>query len=120
MTTDRDTLAGRFQVGFGGNGVLVVAEVVTHIGQYLYQRDANIGNMPLLPVGHDQGQPIKDKLAEASIVLRQIIDLWLVQHPWWAGVCCRAIEIAGAVCLEGEIDTGIAHDRSPSSGLPVG
>src|SRR6266568_4230024 len=108
MATDRDALAGRFQVGFGRNGVLVVAEVVANIGQYLYQRDANIWDVALLPIRHDEGQPIKDKLTEAGIVLREIIDLRFNQSPWWAGVYRLTIEVARTVGLEGEIYTRIA------------
>src|SRR5712691_3965818 len=107
MTTDGNALPCCLQVGFGRNGVLVVAKIITDIRQYLYQRDANIWDVALLPIRHDEGQPIQDKLTKAGIVLREIIDLPFNQNPWWASVYHLTIEVARTVGLEGEIYTRI-------------
>src|SRR6266568_4658622 len=108
MTMDRDALASRLQVGLGCHGILVVAEIISGICQNLYQRDTNIRYMPLRPIRHDEGQPVQDELPEAGVVLRKIIDLRLNQNRGWTGIFRFTIQVAGTVCLEGEIYTGIA------------
>src|SRR5258708_3298631 len=108
VTMEWDALVSRLQVGLGCYSVLVVAEIIAGIRQNLYQRDTNIRYMPLLPIRHDEGQPIQDKLPEAGIVLRKIVDLRLNQNWWWTGIFRFTIKVAGAVRLEGEIYTVVA------------
>src|SRR5713101_4268000 len=95
MTMDRDALASGLQVDLGCHGILVVAEIIAGICQNLYQRDTNIRYMPLLPIWHDEGQPVQDKLAEAGIVLRKIVDLRLNQDRRGTGVFRLTIQVAG-------------------------
>src|SRR5438874_10799396 len=101
-------MVSQLQVGLSCHSILVVAEIIAGICQNLYQRDTNIRYMPLRPIRRDEGQPVQDKLAEAGIVLRKIIDLRFNQNRWWTGIFHLAIQVAGTVCLEGEIYTGIA------------
>ena len=64
-----DALPGGIEIGFGGHRVLVVAQVITDIGEHFHKGDAQIRHVPFLPVRHDKGQAVKDEPAEAGVVL---------------------------------------------------
>ena len=54
VSPDRRTKSGGTQIGFGGDRVLAVAEVVADVGQRLDERNANVRRMPLLPARRQQ------------------------------------------------------------------
>ncbi len=82
----RDALAGRLEVGLGGDGVLVVAEVIADVGEDLDEGDAEVGGVALLPVRHDERQAVQDQGAEAGVVLGEVVDLGLVALGWGTNV----------------------------------
>ncbi len=117
MATNGNASARRVKIGFCGHRILVTAEVIPHIGQQLHQGNADVRHMALLPVRHHQRQTIQDQLAETGIILGQVVDLGLFFYFRRADSGRFAIEIAGAVYLETEIDTVIAWIKS-GVGLP--
>ncbi|RIH81688.1 hypothetical protein Mrose_03550 [Calidithermus roseus] len=102
----RDALPRGAQVGFGGHGVLVVAQVVAHVGQQLHQCHLQVGGRALLPAGHEQGQPIEHQAAEAGVVLGQVIQPGLAQRLGRTLLLGGAVEVAGALDLEGKLHLG--------------
>src|ERR1017187_2625905 len=99
----RDALAGGFQIGLGGNRVLVVTEVVAGVGEPLNQRDAEIGGVGFLPVRHEDGEAVQNELPETAVVFREVIDLGLRHHRRWTGTGWGAIQIGRAVDFEREV-----------------
>src|SRR6266852_703688 len=65
--------------------------------------------MRLLPVRHDQRQPIQDQLAEAGIILGEIIDLGLIALRRRADLLRLAIKIGWTPRLEVEVDRIVAR-----------
>ena len=55
MAAHGDALLRGLQVGFVGDRILEVAQIVADIGEQLDQRDPEVGHVSLLPVRHDQG-----------------------------------------------------------------
>ena len=49
MAADGYASARRAQVGFGGHGILAVAEIVADIGKKLHERDSEIRRVALAP-----------------------------------------------------------------------
>ena len=103
MATHGDTLACRAQVGFGGHGVLVVAEIVGGVGEHLNHGDAQIGRAALLPGGHHHGQTVEHQTTEAGVVFGQVVDQRLWRQLRRAHDVDLAIEFAGTVHLEGKL-----------------
>ena len=112
MAAHGNAFARGVEIGFGGHRILVVAEMVPHIGQHLHQGNADVRHMPLLPIRHHQRQAIQDQLTETCIILGQIVDLRIFFYFRRADSGRFAIVIAGAVYLETEIDTVIARIKS--------
>jgi hypothetical protein len=73
MAADRGALPRRLQIGFGGDRVLIVAEIVADISEELDQRHAEVGRMPFRPVRNEQSHSVHQELAEARIVLGEIV-----------------------------------------------
>ena len=71
----RYATAGGAEVGFGGDGILMLAKIVPHVRECLDQRDAEIGGMALLPLRHRHRHPIEHQLTEARVVLGEVVDL---------------------------------------------
>ena len=105
---DGDPPPGRRQVGLGGHGVLVITQVVSDVGQHLHQRDPQVGGVPLGPARHDHRQAIEDDLAEARVVLGEVVDLGLVGNRRWARGLRGAVEVGTSACGEGEVDLSVA------------
>ncbi len=57
------------------HGILVIAQIVTDVGQYLDESDANVRHMRLLPVRDGQSKPVKNKLAETLVIFGELVDL---------------------------------------------
>jgi hypothetical protein len=64
-----DAAARGFAVGFGGDGVLLVAEIVAHVGDEFGQDDALIGFGGGSPVGQKPVEAVKEDGAEGAVVL---------------------------------------------------
>ena len=65
--------------------------------------------MPFLPIGHDEREPVEDKLAETGVILRQIIDVRLVALFGWTNLLTLAVEVAWAAHLETKLCMGITR-----------
>ena len=92
--------ARRIKVGLGRNCILIVTEMVSDIRQQFDQRDAQIRNVALLPIGHDQGKSVENKLAKAGVVFGQITDLRFRELLRRTCVLRSAIEIAWTTGFE--------------------
>ncbi len=74
MPPYRDAPAGRAEIRLRRDNILLVAQVITNIGQYFNQHDANVSRAALIPLWHQEGQAIKHQLAEARKVPREVIN----------------------------------------------
>ena len=68
MPPHRDPLPGCAEVGFGGDGVLLIAEMVADIGKQLDQHHADIGDVPFPPVGHCDRQAVEEQPPQPTVV----------------------------------------------------
>ncbi len=109
MASYRDALPGGPQVRLGRDGILEITEVVADVGEDLHQGDAQVGHVPLLPVGHDQGQAVQDQLAKACVVLGEVADFGFGQHRRRTRIVHLAVDVAGARRLEGKIHGRVAR-----------
>ena len=103
MATQRGPFTRCTKIGLGGDGILIIAEVISGIGQYLHQGDAGIRCVTFLPFRHGDAKPIQHEAPEAGVVLRQIIELrrclrcrFTQWRPW-------TVEVTGTVDLERKI-----------------
>src|ERR1043166_4864228 len=77
VAPDGDSLSRRIEICFRRDCILVVAEVIARVGQQLDQRDAHVGHVSLGPTGDQNGEAVKNQLAKALIILREIVDFRL-------------------------------------------
>ena len=99
-----DALPGRAEVGFRSDRVLVIAELVPGIGNGFDQRHLHIGRVSFGPIWHQGRQAVEHELAEAGVILGQVIDIRGRHVLGWADVFNLAVEVARAVDLESESD----------------
>ena len=109
VAAHRDALPSGAQIGLGGDGVLVVAEMVAGVGEHLDDGDAQVRHVALPPLGHHQGQAVQHQLPEAGVVLGEIVDLRLVPRLRRAHPFRLAVQVARAVHLEGEGDAVVVR-----------
>ncbi len=69
VAADGDAAPGCAQIGLGGHRVLIVAQLVPHIGEQVHQHHPDVGNVGLGPVWQGLGQAIENQLPEAGVVL---------------------------------------------------
>ncbi len=91
------------QIGLGRDRILVVAQLVARIRQQFHQRDANVGWVALLPIGHDERHAIENQPPETGVIFRQIIDLRRRKRRRRTHTHRLAVKVAGAFHLEGEL-----------------
>ena len=72
------------EIGFGSDGILVIAQVVGGISKQLDQRDADIGYMPLLPIRHRKREPVVNELTKTCVILRKIVNVRNGENLRWA------------------------------------
>ena len=109
VTAHRDPQPRGLQVRLGAHGVLVVAQFVAHPGQQLHDGYADVRLMGFCPGRHDQGQPVKQQLPEAGVVLGQVGQVRLGQDRRRAGLRGGAIKVRRAAGHEREADAGVAR-----------
>ena len=119
MPAHRDASARGAQVGFGGDRVLVVAEVIGGVRQRLHQRDAEVRHVTLLPRRHVQREAVEEQLAEAGVVLGEVVDLRRGRRWRHARRLVGAVQRLRAVQAEVQRDAGIARIEA-GIGLPAG
>src|SRR5258708_5253672 len=88
--------ARRTQVGFCGDGILPVTQVVGGIGKQLYQGDPFIRSMTFLPAGGKKSHSVEHQLAKAEIVLCQVVNGGSRDRIVPAIAGRQAVEISGA------------------------
>ena len=118
MPAHRDALARGAQVGLGGDRVLVVAELVGGVRQRLHQCDAEVRHVALLPCRHAQREAVEEQLAEAGIVLRQVVDLRRGRRWRHARRLVGAVQRLRAVEAEVQRGAGVARIEA-GIGLPA-
>src|SRR4030095_918198 len=103
MTSHGSTPTSGIEIGFGGNRILLIAQMVSAIRQGFHERHAQVGGVALAPLRQDSRHAIKHQTPEAVIVLCQIVDVrrWLDFR--WATTCWQAIEIGCALHFEREV-----------------
>ena len=106
VTLHRDATARGSEVGLGGDGILLITQLITNVGEQLRQHDALIGGTSSLPVRHELTQPIEQQTPEASVVLGEIVDLRRFGRVRRTAGDRRAVELARALHLEREFDLG--------------
>ena len=104
MAPHRNPMARRPQIGFGCYGILTITEPITYVSQQLHQRHAEIGGIALTPVRKEHGHTVKDELAEARVILGEIIYLRHVGDRHMTGGSGKAVEGIFAFHLEPEVD----------------
>ncbi len=104
VAAHRHPLARRAEVGLGGGGVLVVAELIPHVGQQLDQRHPHVRRVALPPGRRDGAQAVEHQPPEAPVVLGEIIDRGLIRHRRGARRVRLAVEVGRALHLEAEFD----------------
>jgi hypothetical protein len=104
MPAQRNPPARRLEIGLRRDRILLIAELIAHIGEKLDKGDAEIGDARLLPLRRELRHPVKHQAAEALVVLGEIIDVGRDRLLRRADVHWLAIEIRRAFDLEGEID----------------
>ena len=109
VAAHRDPQPGGLQVRLGARGVLVVAQLVTHPGEQLHDRHADVRLMGFRPRRHDQGQPVHQQLPEAGEVLGQVGQVRLGQDLRRAGRRGGAVKPGLAAGHEREADAGVAR-----------
>ena len=78
QAADGDAFPRRAEIRLGGNGVLAVAEVVGNVGKEFDEHYSEVGSVPFVPPGVDDGDPVQQQLTEALVVLGQVVDVGLV------------------------------------------
>ena len=109
MAANGDAAAGGRKIRFGGDGVLIVAQIVADIGEDLDQGQPQIRRMALRPVRHDEGQPVQDELPEGGVVFGEIVDLRFGPLFGRAGDVIPAVQRADGCGMEGKVQAGIAR-----------
>ena len=74
VATQGDTAARGFDVRLGGDGVLLVAEVVADIGDEFGEHDAHVGFGRRAPAGNELVEAVEHDRAEGAVVLGEIVD----------------------------------------------
>ena len=97
VTPHRLPQARGVEVRLGRDRVLVVAQLVADVREQLDQRDPEIGDVPLPPVGDEQREAIEQEAAEGRVVLGEIVDGRLVAE--------RPEDTRGWACSRGCSDT---------------
>ena len=107
------------EVRLGGDGVLVVAEVVAGVGEQLDEATSEVRRVALAPVRHDDGEAVEHQAPEARVVLGEVVDLRAAASSGSSQlVVGGAVELARAVDLEREGDLG--EDRVEARPAAVG
>src|SRR6516162_11395529 len=120
MAAYRDSLARGSQIGFGSDGVLIVAEIVGHISQNLDQGHTDVGLVSLLPGGYSERHAVQDQLPEALVILGEVVDTWLSRRGTRTDSLCKAIEAGRACGFEREIHFAKAGVKTgQGSDVPV-
>ena len=122
MAAHGDAQPRRVEIGFGRDRILVIAQMICGIRQQFHQRDAEIRHMPLTPLGQGEGETVEDELAEARVILGEIIDLRRRLRLARAIGSGLAIQVARAIDLEAEVEasvTRIEAGKRPIAGLIV-
>src|SRR5262249_23562796 len=114
MMAQRTALCNRFQIRLARVTVLDVGKLIAQRGHDLSQHDAGIGFDLLRPLGIALRGKVKQRVAHADEVARQVVDGEVnellrraFKRPW------LAVEIAGAALLERELDTVEEAIESP-------
>jgi hypothetical protein len=100
----RDAATCGVEVGLGGDGVLLVAQPVGRVGEQLDERDVGIGRVPLAPLRRERRHAIEHQSPEAGVILRQVVELRLVERLRRAAELRLAVERVRAARLEREVD----------------
>ncbi len=69
----RGPAPGGAQVGFGGHGILEVAQVVGRVGQRLHQGHPQVGRVALLPGRHGRRHAVEHQAPEGGEVPGQVV-----------------------------------------------
>ena len=76
VTAQGNPAARGAEVSFRAGRVLLIAQVVSHIGECLHERDAEIGwGDALAPAGNEHREAVQHGLRESFEVLGQIVDV---------------------------------------------
>src|SRR5438034_2110036 len=105
MASDRDTSMSRSQVSLCSDGILLVAQVVADVGQQFYQNDTKVSRVALFPLRQQYRHAIEHQLAQARVVLGQVIDLWFRTGLRRAYLLIQAIKVVRAIDLEREVNS---------------
>ena len=103
VTAQRTALAGRFQIGFAGDAILIVGQFVAQGAHHFHQHHADIGFQPVGPVGVALAGKIEQGAAKAVEIACPVINRKI--NPLLrraVGVGRVAVEVAGAVGFEAE------------------
>ena len=103
VPADRGPAAGGLEELLVRHGVLVVAQLVAHVREQLQERDAEVRLVALGPLGDTGGHEVQKRLAEARVVLGEVVDQRLGDLLGRALVVGPAVEAARAAGLEGEV-----------------
>src|SRR5579872_1423119 len=74
MTTERNAAARGIQIGFGGDGILAVAEAVSDIGNEFGESNAQVGFAGCSPARQQLAETVEHDAAEATVIFSQIVD----------------------------------------------
>src|SRR5262245_16399162 len=107
MAAKRDAAPSRSDIGLGSYRVLLIAQMISDVGEQLGESHDEIGGTPLPPAGDELRDPIEDQSAEARVILREVVDIRGFTFRRRALGCGAAVEVAGTLDLEGEL--GACH-----------
>ena len=104
MAAQGDAASCGFDIGFGGDGVLLIAEIVADVGDEFGEDDSLVGFGGGSPVRQELVETIKKDSTERAVVFREIVDRrWGGEIGRAVGGLRRAVEVGTALDLEGEL-----------------
>src|SRR5438093_934221 len=107
VAAQKDAAARGFDVGFGGDGVLLVTEIIADVGYELGEDDSLIGFGGCSPVRQKLVEAVEQDSAQRAVVLGEIVDgRRFVKVGWAVGWLWCAVEVRTAFDLEEELDFG--------------
>src|SRR5215208_3193742 len=100
MFSRRRSLASSVEVGFIGNSVLKVAEIVSFISKQFHECDSQVRGIALQPARIELRNEIKQQATEARVVLCQVINDRFDGGLRWTNLQVAAVKIGRAAGLE--------------------